>query len=95
MDHLPRRDVIQNHRDRLDIPDLVGDRHEMLGSTNQAFGKAAVDSQGRDPLPDSEARHISANRLDDACDFVTADEGYLRREHVVSRQHRQIGRANT
>jgi hypothetical protein len=53
MNHLPRGDVVQDHRGRIAIGDAVGDRKEVLGLAYEKFREASIHGQRRHALATS------------------------------------------
>ncbi len=91
MNHLPGGNVVEDHRCGVTIGNSTRNRQEMFGSTNEKFGKAAVDCQRRHALPKLKAGNTGADCVDLSNGFVAGDERYLRGKRIVAPEHHQIG----
>ena len=94
MNHLPCRYVVQDHCRRVSIRDAIGDGKEVFRLTDKKLRKAAIHSERGHALAQLKTCDASANRIHHARDLISGHKRDLRREHVVSRQHAQIGCAH-
>jgi hypothetical protein len=63
MNHLPRGDVVQDHRCRVAIGDGIGDRNEVLSLAYKQFRESPIHGKRRNTIAHLETGDASADRL--------------------------------